>query len=79
MKTALAMTHSQKATKNETLELFAKSDFSFTEINQLEKQNEMTNENNCSQYNHRSVHNNVDHCNNPTIVRDKLSNIVTTL
>ena len=39
----------------------------------------MTNENNCSQYNHRSVDNNVDHCNNPTIVRDKLSNIVTTL
>ena len=43
------------------------------------KKNEMTNENNCSQYNHRSVDNNVDHCNNPTIVRDKLSNIVTTL
>lgn len=37
MKTALTMTHSQKATKNETLELFAKSDFSFTETNQLEK------------------------------------------
>lgn len=48
--------------------------FSFTEIKQLEKQNEITNENNSSWYNHRSI-DNVSHCNNPTIALDKLPNI----
>lgn len=68
------MTYSPKATKNETLAWFDKKDFSFTEIKQLEKQNEITNENNSSWYNHRSI-DNVSHCNNPTIVLDKLPNI----